>query len=70
MTWTTTSTSRHTRAYLERAQKEGRVVDVCGELPRSFVVCDGEAGIDTVYLTQISARTLMKRAGVFEIGNL
>ncbi len=64
------STSRNTRAYLERAQKEGRVVDVCGELPRSFVVCDGDGESDIVYLTQISARTLMRRAEVFEIGDL
>ena len=56
-----TSTSRHTRAYLERAQREGRIVDVSMELPRSFVVCC-EAGRETVYLTQISSRTLMRRA--------
>ena len=65
-----TSSSRNTRAYLERAQKEGRVIDVSGELPRSFVVCAGKNGRDTVYLTQISARTLMRRAEVFEIGEL
>ena len=56
-----TSTSKHTRAYLERAQREGRIVDVSGDLPRSFVVTS-EQGRDTVYLTQISSRTLLRRA--------
>ena len=56
-----TSTSKHTRAYLERAQREGRIVDVSGELPRSFVVCR-DHGQEVVYLTQISSRTLMRRA--------
>ena len=56
-----TSTSKHTRAFLERAQREGRIVDVSGELPRSFVVCR-EGDRETVYLSQISARTLWRRA--------
>ena len=56
-----TSTSKHTRAYLERAQREGRIVDVSSDLPRSFVVTS-EQGRETVYLTQISSRTLLRRA--------
>ena len=33
------SSSRLTRAFLERAEREGGVVDVSVDLPRSFVVC-------------------------------
>lgn len=53
--------SRHTREYLAKAQREGRVVDVTHELPKSFIVCEDE-GRETVYLSQMAAATLSKRA--------
>ena len=53
--------SRHTRAFLARAQREGRVVNVSLELPKSFIVCE-ENGRETVYISQISTATLMRRA--------
>lgn len=53
--------SKHTRAFLTKAQKENRVVDVSTELPKSFVVCE-EHGILRVYLSQIAPATLLKRA--------
>ena len=53
--------SRHTREFLSRAQREGRVVNVSMELPRSFVVC-AHNGIETVYTSQISTTTLLRRA--------
>ena len=34
--------SKHTRDYLARAEKEGRVVNVTAELPKSFIVTTGE----------------------------
>ena len=48
--------SRHTRDFLSRAQKEGRVVNVSMELPKSFVVCE-KNGRETVYISQISTAT-------------
>ncbi len=52
--------SRHTRDYLNRAEKEGRLVSITYELPKSFVVCrEGEREI--VYLSQLSVATLRKR---------
>ena len=36
--------SKHTRDFLARAQKEGRVVNVSMELPKSFVVCRDKEG--------------------------
>ncbi len=53
--------SRHTREFLSKAQKEGRVVNVSMELPKSFVVCL-ENGIETVYISQMSPATLLRRA--------
>ncbi len=53
--------SKHTRAFLKKAQKEGRVVNVSMELPKSFVVCM-EPGGPRVYLSQIAPSTLLRRA--------
>lgn len=53
--------SRHTRDFLGKAQKEGRVVDVTSELPKSFIVCESD-GVETVYLSQMSPATLLRRA--------
>lgn len=52
--------SKHTKSFLARAQKEGRVVNVSMELPKSFVVCE-EAGKSTVYISQIASSTLLRR---------
>ena len=56
------STSKETRAFLARAQKEGRVVNVSPELPRSFLVSAGKE--KKVYICQLSAATLKKRSRV------
>ena len=58
-----TTSSVHTRKFLERAEKEGRVVDVSGDLPKSFTVCRTGKGPPTVYLSQLSSATLLKRVG-------
>ena len=52
----TATLSKHTRDFLARAEKEGRVVNVTGELPKSFIVTQGQA-------SGISAATLKKRSG-------
>ena len=57
-----TSVAKATRQYLARAQKGGRVVNVTDELPKTFVVAIDEEGSTTVYISQISAATLKKRA--------
>ena len=54
-----TSTSKRTRLFLARAEKEGQVVP-CDELPKSFVLST-EYGMDRVYLTALSSSTLEKR---------
>ena len=54
-----TSTSHRTRDFLNRAEKESRVVP-CDDLPKSFVLTT-EYGMDYVRLTSLSASTLEKR---------
>ena len=56
-----TSQSHLTRRFLRLAEESGCVVSVSGELPKSFAVCF-ENGKQTVYLSQISSATLLKRA--------
>ena len=57
-----TATSSHrTRAFLERAEKEGNLVDLSMDLPKSLVLCQSELGM-VVYLSQLSSITLRGRA--------
>ncbi|MEM0531023.1 extracellular matrix/biofilm biosynthesis regulator RemA family protein [Zongyangia sp. HA2173] len=55
------SIAKATKRYLALAQKQGLVVNVSTELPKSFVVCVDEKGKNTVYISQISSATLKKR---------
>ena len=48
------------RELLRRAEELGGVVDVSGELPKSFVLTE-EFGMERVYLTQFNAAALEKR---------
>ena len=54
-----TSTSRRTREFLDKCEKEGQVVP-CDDLPKAFVLT-AEYGLDRVYLTALSSATLEKR---------
>lgn len=56
------STSKRTRQYLAKAEEEGVILDISGDLPRSFVVCDHPYHPQLVYLSQLSTGTLQKRA--------
>lgn len=51
-----------TREFLDYAQREGRVISVCDDLPRSFVVTDNGSENWQVYVTQLSAAALQGRA--------
>ena len=57
-----TSTSRHTRRFLDGAEKEGVVQSACEDIPRSFVVCDHPYHRQIIYLSQLNSQTLLKRA--------
>lgn len=54
-----TSTSKRTREFLDRAEREGEVVP-CDDLPKAFVLTS-EYGFSRVRLTELSAATLEKR---------
>jgi len=54
-----TTTSKRTREFLEKNEKEGQMVP-CDDLPKSFVVTV-EYGMDRIYLTSLNASTLEKR---------
>ena len=54
-----TSTSKRTRLFLEKAEREGQVVP-CDDLPKSFIVTS-EYGMVKVYLSALSSATLEKR---------
>ena len=52
---------KKTRDTLNRAQKEGRVVTVGTDLPKSFTVCAGNDGDQTVYLSELNPATIVRR---------
>lgn len=56
-----TTSSCITRDFLTQAQRAGRVVTVGDDLPKSFLLCRDGAGETTVYLSQLSSATLLKR---------
>ncbi len=57
----TSTISQMTRKALAAAEKAGKVVNVSMEMPKSFVLCGNREKV-TVYITQISSSTLLKRA--------
>ena len=55
-----TTISAHTRAFLSSGEKNGKIVTVSYELPKSFIVCV-ENGEEKVYISQLSSQTIYKR---------
>lgn len=56
-----TTVSRDTREFLKNAQETNEVINIGYEVPKSFIVCfDGKK--ETLYTSQISSSTLLKRA--------
>lgn len=56
----TATASHRTRWLLSRLEREGRVIDLCEDLPRTGVLCVSEVG-EMLYISQISSRTLLRR---------
>ena len=56
------SYGKRTREYLAAAEQEGVVLDVSGDLPKSFALCRAREGPAVVYLSQLSPATLLRRA--------
>ncbi len=56
------SYEKRTREYLAKAEKEGVVLDLSSDLPRSFIVCDHPYHRQIVYLSSLSPGTMQRRA--------
>ena len=55
----TTAASRDTRAFLSRAEREGRLENAADDLPKSFIVCR-----EKTWLSQLAPATLLRRSGL------
>ena len=56
-----TTSSKWTVKFLNDAQKDGRLINISDDIPKSFIVCrDGDREI--VYLSQLAPSTLLKRS--------
>lgn len=62
----TSTVSKSTRDYLTKTEKDGNVINVSMDLPKSFIVCSGRDGKKRVYISQISSATLLKRTNFVE----
>lgn len=58
-----TSVGKHTKNFLNRSGKQNNIYTVSYEMPKSFIICSNKEDSETVYISQISASTLKKRAG-------
>ena len=54
--------NRRAMEFLTRAEQEGVVLDISGDIPKSFVVCDHPYHCQIVYLSQLNPATLQKRS--------
>ena len=54
--------NRRAMEFLTRAEQEGVVLDISGDIPKSFLVCDHPYHPQIVYLSQLNPATLQKRA--------
>ena len=55
----TSTVNKATRDYLEKAEKENKIIYVNFELPKSFVVTD-----DKIYVSPLNTSTLLKRTRI------
>ena len=60
-----TTISKRTRLFLAAKEKNGLVINVAADLPKSFILCKREGQI-VVYISQISAQTLLKRCNFLQ----
>lgn len=62
----TSTVSKWSREYLNKAEKEGRIINVSFfDLPKSFIVCKEIAEgkeIEMVYISPLSSGTLVRRS--------
>lgn len=59
----TSTVSKHTRNFLNKKEKEKKVINVSYELPKSFILVSKQ-NKEKIYISQISTTTLNKRSGI------
>jgi extracellular matrix regulatory protein B len=57
----TATWSKHTRALIASMEKAGRVQAIFDDLPKSCILCE-EGGVRTLYISQLSTATLLRRS--------
>ena len=58
----TATVSKHTKAYIDRISKEGKISYEDDDLPRSFIIAVDDEGEERVQLSRISTLGLKLRA--------
>lgn len=58
-----TTVSKHSREFLANVQKSKQVVDICEDLPKSYIVTNYE-GQTKVYISSVASQTIYKRSGL------
>ena len=61
----TSTVSKHTRNFLNLKEKQGKVINVSYELPKSFILCSNGKKDKRVYISQISSATLNRRSNIW-----
>ncbi len=56
----TSTVSKHTRNFLNKKEKQKKVIYTSYELPKSFILTTD----NKIYISQISPQTLSKRSGI------
>ena len=56
-----TTISPRSREFLSNAQKCSEVINICDDLPKSYIVTNFD-GENRVYISSISTQTILKRA--------
>ncbi len=56
-----TTVSKSGRLFLAEAQKNNDVINICDDLPKSYVVTNFE-GKTKVYISSVSSQTILKRS--------
>lgn len=61
-----TTIAKSSRNFLAEAQKTGAVVNICDDLPKSYVVTNYE-GATKVYISSVASQTIYKRSDAGKI---
>lgn len=54
------SVSPNTKEFFRRMEEEKGVISLCNDLPKSFLLTDGEF-VDRIYITGLSSESIKKR---------